>query len=69
MGLSKSQKKMVAFSCYLFPADNRHNAVFSGRIGSCSVYLYFILIPKNKKSNDTKTQEIIGTVTFKRNNL
>jgi len=44
MGFLKSQEEMVDCSHYLFLADNRHNAVFGGRFGSGSVYLYIILI-------------------------
>jgi len=49
---------MVACPYYFFLADNRHNAVFSRRIGSCSVYLHFILISEKKKRDYAKSVKI-----------
>jgi hypothetical protein len=50
MGLFKSQKKMVACSYYLFPAGDRINAGYGGRIGGGAFYLYIILISQKKRA-------------------
>jgi hypothetical protein len=49
MGLFKSQKKMVAWPYYLFPAGDRINAGYGGRLGGGAFYLYIILIFKKEK--------------------
>jgi len=48
-------RKNGGLSLLFFLADNRHNAVFSRRIGSCSVYLHFILISEKKKRDYAKS--------------
>jgi hypothetical protein len=59
MGFPKSQEEMVDCSHYLFLADHRHNAVFGGRFGSCSFYIYIILILEKKKRDYAKSGKII----------
>lgn len=53
---------MVACPYCIFPAGNRINAGYGGRIGSGSFYLYIILIFQRKKERKyAKSRKIISS--------